>query len=193
MGFSLSGGSSSNYGLIFVPLKSVDLRTKKGPGHTAADIYAIRLRRSCSAYRAVWWLSSNRRPFRAWVTSADSAFELQDLGRNTLQDLDRVAHQIIGASRQDNKLIGLYTSYTASDPQLLITIDRVKAKALGVSVSQISSALSVYMGSAYVNDFNYNNRSYRVYVQARQSARMTPGDLRKVLCAFRLRANGDAR
>jgi HAE1 family hydrophobic/amphiphilic exporter-1 len=62
---------------------------------------------------------------------------------------------------------------------LLISIDREKAKALGVSISQISSALSVYMGSAYVNDFNYNNRSYRVYVQARQSARMTPGDLRR--------------
>jgi HAE1 family hydrophobic/amphiphilic exporter-1 len=41
------------------------------------------------------------------------------------------------------------------------------------------------MGSAYVNDFNYNNRSYRVYVQARQSARMTPGDLRK----FYVRSN----
>ncbi len=59
------------------------------------------------------------------------AFELQDSGRNTLQDLDRVAHQIIGASRQDNKLVGLYTSYTASDPQLLVNIDREKAKAHG--------------------------------------------------------------
>jgi HAE1 family hydrophobic/amphiphilic exporter-1 len=50
---------------------------------------------------------------------------------------------------------------------------------MGVSLSQISSTLSVFMGSAYINDFNYNNRSYRVYVQARQSARMTPADLRK--------------
>ena len=55
----------------------------------------------------------------------------------------------------------------------------MKAKALSVPISQINSALNVYMGSAYINDFNYNNRSYRVYVQARQSARMTPGDLRK--------------
>src|SRR6202042_938755 len=103
----------------------------------------------------------------------------------TLQDLDRVAHEISGGSRQDNKLVGLYTSYTASDPQLLITIDRAKAEALGVPISQINSALNVFMGSAYINDFNYNNRSYRVYVQARQSARMTPGDLRK----FYVRSN----
>ena len=40
MGFSLSGGSSSNYGLIFVPLKSVEIRTKKGQGHSASDILA---------------------------------------------------------------------------------------------------------------------------------------------------------
>jgi hydrophobic/amphiphilic exporter-1 (mainly G- bacteria), HAE1 family len=178
MGFSLSGGSSSNYGLIFVPLKSVDLRKKKGPGHSAADIYhelAPKLFGVPGGLVAIFEPPA----IQGLGNFGGFAFELQDLGRNTLQDLDRVAHQIVGASRQDNKLVGLYTSYTASDPQLLITIDRVKAKALSVPISQINSALNVYMGSAYINDFNFNNRSYRVYVQARQSARMTPGDLRK--------------
>ena len=178
MGFSLSGGSSSNYGLIFVPLKSVDLRKKKGPGHSAADIYAYL---APKLFGVPGGMVAIFEPpaIQGLGNFGGFSFELQDLGRNTLQDLDRVAHQIIGASRQDHKLVGLYTSYTASDPQLLITIDRVKAKALSVPISQINSALNVYMGSAYVNDFNYNNRSYRVYVQARQSARMTPGDLRK--------------
>ncbi len=178
MGFSLSGGSSSNYGLIFVPLKSVDLRKKKGPGHSAADIYGYL---APKLFGVPGGLVAIFQPpaIQGLGNFGGFSFELQDLGRNTLQDLDRVAHQIIGASRQDHKLVGLYTSYTASDPQLLITIDRVKAKALNVPISQINSALNVYMGSAYVNDFNYNNRSYRVYVQARQQARMTPGDLRK--------------
>jgi len=178
MGFSLAGGSSSNYGIIFVPLTSVDLRKKEGAGHTASDIFRTL---SPQLFGVPGGLVVIFEPpaIQGLGNFGGFAFELQDLGRNTLQDLDRVAHQIIGASRQDNKLVGLYTSYTASDPQLLITIDRVKAKALGVSLSQISSTLSVFMGSAYVNDFNYNNRSYRVYVQARQAARMTPGDLRK--------------
>jgi HAE1 family hydrophobic/amphiphilic exporter-1 len=178
MGFSLSGGSSSNYGLIFVPLKSVDLRKKRGPGHSAAEIYtylAPKLFGVPGGIVAIFQPPA----IQGLGNFGGFSFELQDLGRNTLQDLDRVAHQIIGASRQDNKLVGLYTSYTANDPQLLITIDRVKAKALSVPISQINSALNVYMGSAYINDFNFNNRSYRVYVQARQSARMTPGDLRK--------------
>jgi hydrophobic/amphiphilic exporter-1 (mainly G- bacteria), HAE1 family len=178
MGFSLSGGSSSNYGLIFVPLKSVDLRTKKGPGHSANDIFRDL---SPKLFGVPGGIVAIFEPpaIQGLGSFGGFAFELQDLGRNTLADLDRVAHTIIGASRGSKELTNLYTSYTASDPQLLISIDRVKAKALGVPVSQISSALSVYMGSAYVNDFNYNNRSYRVYVQARQGARMTPADLRK--------------
>jgi HAE1 family hydrophobic/amphiphilic exporter-1 len=178
MGFSLSGGSSSNYGVIFVPLISVDQRTKEGPGHSANAIFqdlAPKLFGVPGGIVAIFEPPA----IQGLGNFGGFSFELQDLGRNTLGDLDRVAHQIIGASRQDKRLTNLYTSYTASDPQLLITIDRVKAKALGVSLSQISSTLSVFMGSAYINDFNYNNRSYRVYVQARQSARMTPADMRK--------------
>ncbi len=164
--------------MIFVPLKSVDSRKKEGPGHSASDIFhdlAPKLFGVPGGLVAIFEPPA----IQGLGNFGGFAFELQDLGRNTLQDLDRVAHQIIGASRQDPTLANLYTSYTASDPQLLITIDREKAKALGVSLSQISSALGVFMGSSYINDFNYNNRSYRVYVQARQSARMTPGDLRK--------------
>jgi HAE1 family hydrophobic/amphiphilic exporter-1 len=104
---------------------------------------------------------------------------LQDLGRNTLQDLDVVAHKIVGASRQRKDLTGLFTSYTANDPQLLLTIDRQKAKAIGVPISEVTNSLGVYMGSEYINDFDFNNRSYRVYIQADQPYRMRASDLRQ--------------
>ena len=106
-------------------------------------------------------------------------FQLQDLGRNTLQDLDSVAHKIVAGSRQRQDLTGLFTSFTANDPQQLVQIDREKAKAMGVPISQVTQALGVYMGSEYVNDFDFNNRSYRVYVQADQPFRMTARDLRQ--------------
>ena len=106
-------------------------------------------------------------------------FQLQDLGRNTLQDLDVVAHKIVAASHQRKDLTGLFTSYTANDPQLLVTIDREKAKAMGVPISEVTNALGVYMGSEYINDFDFNNRSYRVYIQADQSFRMKVSDLRQ--------------
>ena len=80
-----------------------------------------------------------------------------------------------GNSRKD--LTGLFTSYTANDPQFLITIDREKAKSLHVPLQQITDTLGVYMGSAYVNDFDFNNRSYRVYVQADQQFRAQPSDI----------------
>jgi HAE1 family hydrophobic/amphiphilic exporter-1 len=104
-------------------------------------------------------------------------FMLQDQGRNTLADLDRVAHQIVGASRARKDLVNLLTTFSANDPQILVTIDREKAKAIGIPLSQITDTLGVFMGSVYVNDFDYNNRTYRVYVQADQPYRMTAGDL----------------
>jgi HAE1 family hydrophobic/amphiphilic exporter-1 len=73
----------------------------------------------------------------------------------------------------------LFSSYTARDPQFVVEIDRAKAKSLNVSFSQITSALQIYMGSQYVNDFDFNNRAYRVYVQADQQFRSQPRDLRQ--------------
>ncbi|MGC2297792.1 MAG: efflux RND transporter permease subunit, partial [Acidobacteriaceae bacterium] len=108
-------------------------------------------------------------------------FELQDLGGNTLADLDRTAHIIVarGGQRKEKDLTGLFTSFTSNDPQVLVRIDREKAKALGVPFSQISDALQVYMGSEYVNNFDFNNRSYRVYVQAEQQFREKASDIRQ--------------
>jgi HAE1 family hydrophobic/amphiphilic exporter-1 len=85
----------------------------------------------------------------------------------------------VAASHQRKDLTGLFTSYTANDPQLLVTIDREKAKAMGVPISEVTNALGVYMGSEYINDFDFNNRSYRVYIQADQSFRMKVSDLRQ--------------
>ena len=76
-------------------------------------------------------------------------------------------------------MTGLFTSYTANDPQFLVTIDREKAKSLHVPLQQITDTLGVYMGSAYVNDFDFNNRSYRVYVQADKQFRDEPSDMRQ--------------
>jgi HAE1 family hydrophobic/amphiphilic exporter-1 len=84
---------------------------------------------------------------------------------------------MVGASRARKELAGMITTFSANDPQMLVTIDREKAKVLNIPLSQITSTLSVFMGSAYINDFDYNNRTYRVFVQADQPFRMTAKDL----------------
>jgi HAE1 family hydrophobic/amphiphilic exporter-1 len=174
-GFSLSGGSSSNAAIIFVPLKSIGER--RGKGHSASEIVT---RVSPKLFQVPGGLVFATEPpaIQGIGSFGGFQFELQDLGRNTLQDLDVVAHKIVGAGRQRKDLAALFTSYTANDPQLLVVIDREKAKAMGVPISQISQTLGVYMGSSYVNDFDFNNRSYRVYVQADVPFRMNASNLR---------------
>ena len=95
------------------------------------------------------------------------------------QDLDKTTHDLTraGAERKEKDLTGLFSTYTANDPQYLVTIDREKAKSLHVPLGQITDTLGVYMGSSYVNDFDFNNRSYRVYVQADKQFRSHPQDL----------------
>jgi HAE1 family hydrophobic/amphiphilic exporter-1 len=175
-GFSLTGGSSSNYGLVFAPLKSIDLR--KAKGHAASDIVA-RVAPKLFAIPGAIVAAFEPPAIQGIGAFGGFQFQLQDLGRNTLQDLDEVAHKIVAGSRQRKDLVGLFTSFTANDPQQLVQIDREKAKAMGVPLSQVTQALGVYMGSQYVNDFDFNNRSYRVYVQADQPFRMTAADLRQ--------------
>jgi HAE1 family hydrophobic/amphiphilic exporter-1 len=106
-------------------------------------------------------------------------YELQDQGGHTLDELAKVSQDMVhqGAARKD--LTGLYSSFTSNDPQFLVVIDREKAKSLHVPLGQITDTLGVYMGSEYVNDFNFNNRSYRVYVQADQQFRSQSKDIKQ--------------
>jgi HAE1 family hydrophobic/amphiphilic exporter-1 len=179
MGFSLSGGSSPNSGLIFVPLKPVDERTKRGPGH---DAHSIQLRISPKLFGVPGGILFMAEPpaVQGIGTVGGFQFMLQDSGRNNFGDIDRVAHQLVAEGFNPNSgLSNLNTTFRSNDPQVFVSIDREKAKAIGVGFDQITAALNTYMGSSYVNDFDFNNRSYRVYVQADQQFRRNTGDLRK--------------
>ena len=106
-------------------------------------------------------------------------FVMQDLASHRLDELAAATQGLIRDASQRRDLVRLYTPFTANDPQFLVTIDREKAKSLHVPLSQITDTLGVYMGSAYVNDFDFNNRSYRVYVQADKQFRATAKDMRQ--------------
>ena len=174
-GFSFAG-NAPNYGLIFVNLAPFDQR--KGKGHSAADIVTA-LRMQMLRIPGALVIPFEPPAINGIGSFGGFQFELQDLGRNTLQDLDRVAHTIVAKGAQRKDLTGLFTSFTSNDPQVLVNIDREKAKSMGVPFQQISDALQVYMGSEYVNNFDFNNRSYRVYVQADKQFRRTAADLRQ--------------
>src|SRR5262249_39282313 len=105
-------------------------------------------------------------------------FELLDQsGQGKLDDVARSTSALMAAGHHEPALRGVFSTFTANDPQLVFALDRQKAKALGIAVSDVFTTLQVMMGSAYVNDFDFNNRIYRVYVQADQRFRANPKDL----------------
>jgi HAE1 family hydrophobic/amphiphilic exporter-1 len=177
MGFSFSGGAS-NAGMMFIATTPSDKR--RGKGHSTADIVKdLSPKLQSLMFAPNGGLVAMFEPPAVNGVGSYGGFQfmLQDQGKNTLADLDQRAHQIVSAGNQRKDLTGLLTTFSANDPQELVTIDREKAKALSVPLSQITTTLSVFMGSEYINDFDYNNRTYRVFVQADQPFRMTAKDL----------------
>ncbi|HKM85335.1 MAG TPA: multidrug efflux RND transporter permease subunit [Terriglobales bacterium] len=174
-GFSF-GGNTPNSGLTFLTLQPYEKR--KGHDHTAAAILN-RLRPQLFGISGAIVIAFEPPAVQGLGQFGGFQFELQDQGNHTLQDLDKVTHDLVRAGFGRRDLAGLFTTYTASDPQFVVTIDREKAKTLHIPLSQITDTLSVYMGSAYINDFDFNNRSYRVYVQADKQFRSHPQDIKQ--------------
>ncbi len=172
-GFSFSG-TASNFGIIFAPLQPFNQR--KSADHSAAALVG-RLRQQLFAIQGGLVVAFEPPAIQGLGSFGGFQFELQDTGSNTLTDLANVANQIVAGSQQDKQLTGLFTPFTANNPLVQVDIDREKAQVLNVPLSQISDALQVYMGSEYVNNFIYGNRSYQVYLQAEQNFRRNQQDL----------------
>jgi HAE1 family hydrophobic/amphiphilic exporter-1 len=174
VGFGLSG-SAPNRAMTFVDLK--DFRERKGDEHSAEAVID-RLRGPLMGIPGGLVIPFNPPAVQGGSDIGGFTFELEDLGRNTVQNLANTATKLVNAGNQDKSLAGLFTAFTANDPQYLVKIDRDRAKSLQVPFSQVTDALQVFMGSVYVNDFDFNNRSYRVYLQADQKYRAEAKDIR---------------
>ena len=178
--FSIAGfgfsGSTSNQGLIFVPLKPYSQR--KGDQHTASAI-VNRVRPRLFGISGAIVFATLPPAIQGLGQFGGFQFVVQDQAAHRLEELASTTQDIIRQARARKDLVGLYTPFTANDPQYLVTIDREKAKSLHVPLSQITDTLGVYMGSSYVNDFDFNNRSYRVYVQADKQFRAQAQDMNR--------------
>ncbi|WFU08392.1 multidrug efflux RND transporter permease subunit [Rhizobium sp. CB3090] len=94
--------------------------------------------------------------------------------------LQGLADTIVKNGNAQSALQRLSTSFRADVPQLSVTVDRIKAETLGVTVGQVFSALSGYVGSSYVTQFNKFGRTFQVYVQASPDFRVRPDDIRNL-------------
>ena len=182
MGFSFTG-NGPNKGIIFVPLKPT--KQRKGEAHSASTILNS-VRAPLSEITDVQAFPFLPPPIAGIGNFGGFTFEVLDEGGHTLQDLYNTAQEVTRTGNERHDLAGLFSSFTANDPQFVVTIDREKARSMQVQLQQITDTLQVYMGSSYVNDFDFNNRAYRVYVQADQQFRGQPRDIRN----FYVRSDG---
>ena len=169
-------GSAPNQGIFFANLKSLDQR--QGPEHSAQAIIG-QLFGAFSQIHGALVLPFLPPAINGLSQFGGFSYQLLDQSGGPVEDMAAAAQQIVAQGNQTPGLTGLFTQFTANDPQLLVSIDREQARSLGTSLGDITGTLQVLLGSSYVNDFDFNNRSYRVYVQADQQFRAKPQDIER--------------
>jgi len=176
--FAISGfgfaGSAPNQGIVFASLKPFAERV--GEEHSAKAIQG-RLFGAFSQISGAMVFPILPPSIQGLSQFGGFTYELLDQTGGPIEDLAGAAQQLIAQANQTPGLTGLFTQFTANDPQFAVTIDREKAKSLGLSLGGITDTMQILLGSSYVNDFDFDNRSYRVYVQADQPFRMKPTDI----------------
>ncbi|MGA8327057.1 MAG: efflux RND transporter permease subunit, partial [Candidatus Cybelea sp.] len=107
-------------------------------------------------------------------------FELEDRGNIGLPALTNTAYAMMGAAAKDPRLQNVFTQFRINSPQIESDINRNKATSIGVSLSDVFTALEVNLGSLYVNNFTYLNRAWQVIVQADEPYRNRVSSLRNI-------------
>ena len=176
--FSVGGfsffGNGSNRGLIFAQLVPWNER----PGNSASlDAVLGRVRGSLYSIADAQVFAFNPPAIQGVGNFGGFQYELLDQGNKGMDALMGSAFAFMRNGNQDPLLSNVFTTFRVDTPQLVVDVDRSKAANLNVPLQNIFSALQVDLGSLYVNDFDYLNRSYRVYVQADQAYRSRLDDL----------------
>jgi HAE1 family hydrophobic/amphiphilic exporter-1 len=176
MGFSFSG-AAPNQGIIFARLKPFEQRP--GAAHSTQAVIGRVMPKLMGIPGAVVVAFS---PPSIPGLSRFGGFEFQVLDQTgtDISTLARGAYAVMGGAAKSPLLQGVFTPFTANDPQVVVTIDRQRALSAGLPLSEVTNALQTFLGSTYVNDFQFNNRAYRVYVQAEPQYRSSPQDLKQL-------------
>jgi hydrophobic/amphiphilic exporter-1 (mainly G- bacteria), HAE1 family len=169
-------GTSPNQGILFAQLK--DFKERPGEMHSAKAVVG-QLFGAFTQIPGAMVIPFLPPSIQGLGNFGGFTYELLDQSGGPIENLAATAGLVIGEAGKTPRLTGVFTQFTANDPQFVATIDREQAKSLGMSLGDITGTMQVLLGSAYVNDFDFNGRSYRVYVQADQQFRSNPSDIEK--------------
>jgi multidrug efflux pump subunit AcrB len=176
-GYSIVLGTNlTNIGGMFVILEPFEKR--KGDDSVSAPAVMAQLRASYKEVQEAKVAVFGAPPVDGLGSTGGFKLQVQDRGGSGPQALDGAVQELAAqGNAQHGRLTGLFSSFTANQPQVYLEVDRVKVKSMQVDLDQVFSTLQAYLGSAYINDFTRFNRNWQVNVQADARYRLQPEDI----------------
>jgi hydrophobe/amphiphile efflux-1 (HAE1) family protein len=176
--------NAPNAGAVFVTLAPFDERAKD-PAQSAAGIQRELFKRLASIQDGLIFVAAPP-PVSGIGNAGGFRMMVEDRAGRGSAALQGAVYAMMGRAAQTPGLVQVYSLFENTTPQLYLDIDRIKAQLLGINIPDVFSALQIYLGSAYVNDFNLFGRTYRVVAQA---ASVNRADYKDVL-NIRVRNSG---
>ncbi|WP_165645988.1 efflux RND transporter permease subunit [Bordetella bronchiseptica] len=174
-GLSINGfTNSASAGIVFVTLKPFDERK---PAALSGDAIAASLNQKFGAIKDAYIAVFPPPPVMGLGTLGGFKLQLEDRAALGYAELDKAAQAFLAKAAQTPELGPSFSSYQINVPQLDVDLDRVKAKQLGVPVTDVFDTMQIYLGSVYVNDFNRFGRVFQVRAQADAPFRAHPDDI----------------
>jgi HAE1 family hydrophobic/amphiphilic exporter-1 len=181
--FNISGrgiggsGNGTNVGFLVVRLKPWSERTAASQ---QVGALIAEMRPKLAAIPSAQILAFNPPAVQGIGSIGGFQYELENPSNGSYEPLSATATKMIAAANRSGHVVAANTTFALSAPHYVVTVDREKAEAAGVSVGDIFDALQSEIGSKYINDFTYSNRVYHVYIQATQDDRARFEDLQKI-------------
>ena len=166
--------NASNAGVIFARFDSFEHRLAQ---HLPATTIIGSLYGRLQAIQEAFIIAIPPPPIRGIGNAGGFKIQFQDRDSADVRRILNLARETMVAANQTPGLSGVFTTFSASSPQLFLEIDRDKARMLNVSIPDIFETLSINLGTSYVNDFNAYGRVYQVRAQADQAHRVEPDDI----------------
>ena len=174
---NLVGFAGENSGFIVAQLRPWSQRKKR---EEQAESIIQEIRNRFGNYPAAMVVAFSPPAIPGLGNLGGFEYQLLDKGDRTPQELFVEAMKLIRAANQDKDLTSVFTTYTASLPQILVKINEKQAMAQKVSIAEIYATMAAIYGTTYVNDFNRFGRVYRVMMQADADFRTKEADLKRL-------------
>jgi HAE1 family hydrophobic/amphiphilic exporter-1 len=168
---------ATNAGVIFTTFDSYENRLASG--QTANAIIGNLFGRM-QAVQEAFIIAIPPPPIRGIGTGGGFKLQLQDRDSAEVNRVLASAFQLMGAAQQNESVAGVFTTFSASSPQLFLDIERDKARMLNVPIPAIFETLAINLGTSYVNDFNAFGRVNQVRAQADEEFRLDIEDIERL-------------